>query len=104
MKGTDLLILKAEIGIQSNAKLAQLLGVSEKTIYNTLTKAKVPLTLSLAAAALRAGLEPYTPPKLNSELQLKVEADSASTLRWLELQLYGSSIASDATTNTPIEA
>lgn len=83
MKGTDLLILKAQLGIESNAELIRRLGISEGAFYDTLLRLKVSRPIRLAAAALVAGLEPYSPPQLTPEMILRIEATSAETLRRL---------------------
>lgn len=81
MHGTDLLLLKAELDLESNKELIRKLGVAETTFYSMLPRAKLPLYMALAAAALKAGLEPYAPdPTLDIDL---VRKHSASTLRWL---------------------
>lgn len=89
MKGRDLLILKAELNIESLEKFKKLLGIrGTHTIYEYLLRDELPQTLALACAALRAGLEPYAPSsQVTNEISLRMEAHSGSTLRWMELQL-----------------
>lgn len=87
MHGRDLLILKAQLNIEPNAELIRALGIDHKTFYATLLKDEVPHPLALACAALAAGLAPYSPPIVTPEMQLRIEACSASTLRWLEQRL-----------------
>lgn len=83
MKGTDLLILKAELGIESHAELSRRLGITERTLYHAIRRDQVSRHLALAAAALRAGLEPYTAPPLTEYVVSHMRAHSSSTLDWM---------------------
>lgn len=81
MKGIDLLILKTEHGFTSNKDFYRALGISQETFYQSLLKSELPRPLSLACAALNAGLPPYSPPKNFDQEKLRLE--SASTIRWM---------------------
>jgi hypothetical protein len=63
MKGRDLLTLKAELQIHSNVEMANRLGIGITMFQNRLNlpDEDVPEWLAMAAAAVRAGLEPYRP-------------------------------------------
>lgn len=69
MKARDLLMLKAELKIHSNAELQRRLGVSETAFRRWMNEPDrdLPRYFALAGAALLAGLEPYRPGDVSPE-------------------------------------
>lgn len=88
MKGVDLLILKDQLGLKSNAELVRTFDISEVSFYTHLKSGKdLKRTLALASSALVAGLDPYEIPK-DYDLSRIAERD-AMTLHWLTTQYVG---------------